>query len=417
MRSAIARVSATTMGLLAAALITGAAAASTPTFTTLYTFAAGQGGAANGPIAIGADGRLFGVTGSGGAFGRGTIFSVSTDGTYSLLHSFSTPGPTQPDGGLVIDPSGNLYGTTVGGAGTIFRRDAVSGEVTTEHGFVFAQGAPHFSTLLRTDDGTLYGASWRGGASDHGTIFRKDIGGLTVLHNFTQQSWPFAPMVRDSAGNLYGTISEGGRFARGGIFRLGADGFSLLHSFSGSDGSGPQGGLTPDGTGGFFGVTVLGGSANRGTVFRLTGSGLTTIHSFSGTDGLGPRGTLLRDAAGNLFGTSSSNGIDIAGTIFRIDTDGTFSTLYSFSDDPGGPLGPLVADSSGNLYGATGTFRGRRGTIFRLSGAGFQLSAPTPPPGPPAGVIPEPATWAMMIAGFGLVGGMMRRRGVATVSA
>jgi hypothetical protein len=41
---------------------------------------------------------------------------------------------------------------------------------------------------------------------------------------------------------------------------------------------------------------------------------------------------------------------------------------------------------------------------------------PGSPPLQPGGIIPEPATWAMMIAGFGMVGGMMRRRGAATVS-
>jgi uncharacterized repeat protein (TIGR03803 family) len=74
---------------------------------------------------IAVNGRLFGTTSSGGTGGYGTIFSVTTTGTESVLYRFAgKPSGAHPQAALT-DVSGALYGTTVGGGtlgeGSVFR--------------------------------------------------------------------------------------------------------------------------------------------------------------------------------------------------------------------------------------------------------------------------------------------------------
>ncbi|WP_418895818.1 PEPxxWA-CTERM sorting domain-containing protein [Sandaracinobacteroides sayramensis] len=92
--------------------------------------------------------------------------------------------------------------------------------------------------------------------------------------------------------------------------------------------------------------------------------------------------------------------------------DGTYAVLHS----GGTPFAGLIADAEGNLYGTTtgqlGDDWSSAGAIFKLSDVGFVLPSTPGEPGEPGnpGAVPEPATWAMMIAGFGLVGSVARRR-------
>jgi uncharacterized repeat protein (TIGR03803 family) len=71
-------------------------------------------------------GNLYGTTSAGGANGDGAVFKISPDGTESVLYSFgsSATDGMQPAAGLIIDRAGNLHGTTeTGGAtnqGTVF---------------------------------------------------------------------------------------------------------------------------------------------------------------------------------------------------------------------------------------------------------------------------------------------------------
>src|SRR5262249_1372713 len=86
--------------------------------TVLHTFAGGTDGAIPEPgLLLDAAGNLFGTTFSGGASDRGTIFEITKDGTYRILHRFIQKEGQNPNGGLVMDPAGNLFGTAqLGGA-------------------------------------------------------------------------------------------------------------------------------------------------------------------------------------------------------------------------------------------------------------------------------------------------------------
>jgi uncharacterized repeat protein (TIGR03803 family) len=67
------------------------------------------------PLVQGTDGNLYGTTFSGGAFGKGTIFSITTAGVLTTLHSFDNTDGGQPWAGLVQDTNGTFYGTTYSG--------------------------------------------------------------------------------------------------------------------------------------------------------------------------------------------------------------------------------------------------------------------------------------------------------------
>src|SRR5258708_2083292 len=101
------------------------------TLTTLHTFAGpptdGSFPRLQGLVRDGA-GNLYGTTEEGGTVGQGTVFKLAADGTETVLHNFFDEGSTdgvQPIGGLVLDSSGPLYGETFSGgtfgAGTGFR--------------------------------------------------------------------------------------------------------------------------------------------------------------------------------------------------------------------------------------------------------------------------------------------------------
>jgi uncharacterized repeat protein (TIGR03803 family) len=135
-----------------------------------------------------AKGNLYGTTLGGGNSplctpGCGTIFALHAGGKDSVLYSFSgTADGDQPYGNLVQDESGNFYGTTFGGGdpvcnggggcGTVFEFSA-GGSFTTLHSF---QGAPEdganpYDGVVLDPMGNLYGTTFYGGANNFGTVF------------------------------------------------------------------------------------------------------------------------------------------------------------------------------------------------------------------------------------------------------
>jgi uncharacterized repeat protein (TIGR03803 family) len=285
-------------------------------------------------------GNLYGTTAYGGASasgcspGYGTVFKLSPTGTETILHFFAggTTDGQNPQGALVMDSAGNLYGTTqyggAGGSGTVFK--------------IAPDGT---ESLLYSFDGN-YGAN------------------------------PLSGVILDSAGNLYGT-TDNGSVAHGAVFKLTPGGvITDLYSFTGgtNSGSNPQGGLIMDNTGNFYGTTYFGGVSNNGTVFKLSPSGtLTVLYSFAGgtADGSHPQTTLVMDSAGNLFGTTHDGGAASVGTVFMVSATGVETVLHSFGGntaDGGNPEGSLVLDNAGNLYGTTVTYgQYGIGTVFKIN--------------------------------------------------
>ncbi len=371
---------------------------SAQTFNTLDSFDGTDGENPYAGLVQASNGNLYGTTYHGGAYGHGTVFTITPGEPLKTLHSFCSvincPDGNEPAAGLVQATNGNLYGTTYlgGGAvenGTVFKITP-SGTLTTLHGFVGepTDGLFPYSGLIQASNGNLYGTTGAGGANNLGTVFEITPGGtLTTLHSFdkTDGSDPVAGLVQATNGDFYGTTGYGGANNFGTVFEITPSGtLTTLHSFDITDGSYPFAGLIQATNGNLYGTTYYGGANNDGTVFEITPSGtLTTLYNFCSqsdcADGNNPYAGLVQATDGNLYGTTYYGGANGDGTVFKITlSSGTLTTLYSFCPQSGcadgyNPYAGLVQDTNGDLYGTTyygGTSSkctGGCGTIFSLS--------------------------------------------------
>jgi uncharacterized repeat protein (TIGR03803 family) len=191
------------------------------TFTSLVSFN-GTNGAYPDLMSLvqGTDGNLYGTTDDGGATGSGTVFKVTPTGTLTTLYSFCAQvGCTDgehPFAGLVLGTNGTFYGTTayggVNGEGTVFSITS-GGLLTTLHSFDGADGAYPYGALAQGTNGKFYGTTYNGGANGLGTVFSITAGGtLTTLLSFdgADGQFPTAGLIQANNGNFYGTTSEGG---------------------------------------------------------------------------------------------------------------------------------------------------------------------------------------------------------------
>jgi uncharacterized repeat protein (TIGR03803 family) len=371
-----------------------------PTYTILYAFTGTPDGAQpNGGLVRDAAGNLYGTTFYGGAGGIGAVFKLDTTGKETVLYSFTGgPGGNYPNGGLVLDAAGNLYGTTSEGGqvpfgfGVVFKLDTTGNE-TVLHTFTGGtDGGYPFAGLVRDAAGNLYGTAPSGGnpacEDGCGVVYKVDTTGQeTVLYSFTGEPdglAPFSALIRDALGNLYGTTVGGGAFGRGIVFKLDTAGKeTVLHSFAGYPSDGEGGGFTiggpslvRDSLGNFYGATSSGGAFRHGVVFELNTAGKETVlHNFTGgLDGGNPTPGLVRDSSGNLYGTAFAGGAGDCGgggcgVAFKLDKTGKVTVLHSFAltpvFGPPYPNGNLIRDSAGNLYGTTVDENGF-GTVFKL---------------------------------------------------
>jgi uncharacterized repeat protein (TIGR03803 family) len=353
------------------------------TITTLASFSGSNGEGPQAGLITDSSGNLYGTTAVGGSSNDGTILELAHgSGAITTLASFNVSSAESPQAGLIMDSSGNRYGTTVFGGssndGTIFELAHGSQTITTLASFNGTDGANPEAGLIIDSSGDLYGTTSSGGASKDGTIFElvHGSGTISLLDSFngTDGADPEASLVIDSTSNLYGTTSSGGASGDGTIFEVAHHSRTLttLASFDGTDGEGPYAGLIVDSSGNLYGTTYGGGAAMDGTVFELAhGSGtITTLASFNGTDGDEPKAALIQDSSGNLYGTAIAGGSSGDGTVFELAHGSrTITTLASFNGTDGdGPKAALVLDSSGNLYGTTsGGGSSKDGTIFELA--------------------------------------------------
>ncbi len=342
------------------------------TESVLHSF---RGGSKDGalpvaPLIEGRTGTLFGTTLDGGSSSAsngcvfqqytacGTVFAlVPSAGGYTerLVHRFDGGAADGrfPYGGMVIDASGALHGTTLwgvgGNAGTVFTLNS-GGPEQIVYSF------PLYSSGPEDPNGAL----------------------------------PSGALAIDAKGAIYGTAAFGGDGACprnritfcGVVYALtpAPSGYmySRLYSFQGgNDGYYPEGGIVADAGGALYGTTEYGGAPGLGTVFKLTptASGYTesVLYAFQGgADGALPLSSLVLDKTGALYGTTSSGGAGNAGTIFKLTPSGSGYTervLYAFTggNDGADPLAPVILGTSRVLLGAASTGGAYGiGTVFAL---------------------------------------------------
>lgn len=346
---------------------------------------------------------LYGTTTGGGSSGGGTVFQLNTDGTgYAVLYNFDvSPDSVALFAGLTLS-SNVFYGTTThggsSGRGTLFTMTTDGTGYTVLKNFTFSDAASPVD--LSVSGSVLYGTTSQGGSSGYGRLFKvnADNTAYTVLKDFTNSDGSPNGAVTLSGSVLYGTTS-GSFFGQWGtVFAVNTDGtgYTNLYSLDGvNEGAGPQLGVISAGNT-LYGTAFDGGSGgtgNAGTVFAVNadGTGFTTLYSFTGCypclinpDGMLPNAGLA--LSGNtLYGTTLAGGSSGFGTVFEVNTDGTgFTTLYNFTkrdpntntnSDGNGPSGGLIV-SGNTLYGTAFTGgAGGEGTVFALNvdGSGFTV--------------------------------------------
>ena len=374
------------------------------TETLIYKFqgkGANDGESPNGGLIIDSQGNLYGVTAYGGAgdcvllgvsAGCGTVYKISPPkqkgGAWkeTILYSFPTAKQGYlPNGDLVFDSAGNLYGaTTFGGSKGITCDKFYGGQC----GVVFklsppkTKGGKWTEKVLHAFDGIAAGAQFGDGANPNGGL------------------------VLDGKGDIYGTTYIGGYDCPhnsgqgcGAVFKLspptvngGAWTECVLHRFKRdtSDGGNPMAGLRFDGVGKLYGTTLNGGAGQYGTVFSLrppskgTGSWVETVlHGFSDNlQGAGPEASLVFDAHGNLYGTTAiPTNRSAQGNVFRMRPPSlkggawSLSVVYTFTGNPDGatPSANLIFGSGGSIFGTTQggggapACQGGCGTVFEVS--------------------------------------------------
>jgi uncharacterized repeat protein (TIGR03803 family) len=322
--------------------------------------------------------------------------------TFKVIHDFSGEADGAQPGGLMIDASGNMYGTTLGGGtggcGTVFRlKYSGSGWVLTPL-YRFAggsDGANPWGSVAIAADGSLYGTTRAGGQGNCsgggcGTIFHlippnvafksgRNPWNETVLYRFTggnDGAYPQGDLTLDHSGNIYGTATNGGRGdGYGVVYELSPSGGRWIETVLYSpqtriEGIYPLGGVIFDGSGNLYGEAEAGGPDDVGTVYELSpsGSGWTAqiLHGFGYFDGAVPEGGLIIDSSGNLYGTTGST----QSVTFELKpaTGGWIFNLLSHFYGDGGPAGKMVMDTAGNLYGTTSYDGGYgEGAVFKLT--------------------------------------------------
>ena len=264
--------------------------------TVLYSFVGEPDGMApTGPVSWDSQNNAYGTTSQGGTANLGSVYQLTktvNGWTETPIHTFTgKPDGDSPNDGVIVDANGNLYGTTsLGGQygyGTVYKLSYVNGNWTETILYNFqnsnlCDGELPLGGLTMDSSGNLYGSSSANVNACAGTsVFElkrsNDTYTFRVLYNMTHaafQCGPQSSLTLDAAGNLYGTSECDGEFGRGNVFRLTntENGwiYRSLHAFNGNDGMAAGGSgvtIAPDGT--LYGTTRLGGSLGIGTIWMI----------------------------------------------------------------------------------------------------------------------------------------------------
>jgi uncharacterized repeat protein (TIGR03803 family) len=383
---------------LALALAASSGAEAHDRFHTLYTFHGLDGAGPTAAPIVDKDGNIYGTTEGGGPAARGAVYKLTPDGNETLLADFARPrSGYRPMSAVWRDGGGNLFGTTFQTAprgrsdsdGTVFEITK-DGRTKVLYRFTKDGDAGYFPEggVIADGAGNLYGTTSYGGKGGAGTVFRLARDGtMTVFHSFHYKHGdagrPNGSLTMDLSGNLYGTATLGGAWGGGVVFKVAPGGtLSFVYSFAAYRGDGitPSGGVTLDAAGDLYGVTSQGGYWGYGSVFKIAPDGTETqlYGGFQATPhGASPNGPVVLDSRGNLYGTTVEDQIGECGTVFELSARGEFRLLHVF--DLNGhrihngcePMAGLAIDAAGNLYGTTSFAGGNHrnmayGTLFKV---------------------------------------------------
>lgn len=215
-------------------------------FVVRHAFTGGDDGGSGsaGRMILDSAGYIYGVATTGGANGQGVVFRLSpVAGTpdFQTLYAFrGQPDAGFPYGGLMFDSQGNLYGTTyyagANGLGAVYEVSPIHGGWSERVLYSFeggSDGSSSIGNLVMDATGNLYGTTSEGGAGcDCGVIFQlspSTNGNWTESVAYRFQGAPDAGfayngMVGDGSGNFYGATVHGGLTNDGTIYKFSPNG-------------------------------------------------------------------------------------------------------------------------------------------------------------------------------------------------
>jgi len=347
----------------------------TSLYTKLLDFDGANGSNPYGSLIQASDGKLYGMTYSGGDHNYGVIFSYNTTTlAYTKLIDFDGTNGSNPSGSMIQASDGKLYGmTSYGGSfleGIIFSYDPATSSYIKLYDFDYKSGGEPNGSLIQASDGKLYGMTAYGGY-DAGVIFSYDPSTLTYMKMKDFYSWggngysPVGSLIQASDGKLYGMTDKGGSNNRGVIFSIDpiTSVYTQLKSFIDyrfSNGAYPSGDLMEASDGNLIGMTSAGGDNDAGVIFSFdpATSAYTKLIDFDGTNGRYPSGSLVQASDGRLYGMTDAGGSPGygSGVIFSYNLiSSTYTKLRDFGKNNTGDhmAGALIKYQAKNLYGMT----------------------------------------------------------------
>ncbi len=409
------------------------------TEVVLYSFCqksnCADGAYPNGSLIFDTAGNLYGTTTGGGANpnGGGVVFELSpspSGWTETVLYSFcaqaSCADGETPEGALMFDSLGNIYGTTASGGanghGTVYELSpSASGWTETvlysfcPESVLCSASNSYFDTtpgagVVMDNEGNLFGTTYYDGIFE----LSPSSGGYTETRLYEVGNYTPAGVALDAAGDVYGVAEQGGinAYPGGYVFELSRAGAWAANTLFGfpkntageyADGYNPISTPVFDNAGHLYGTTqyngvlVNGGNLIGGTAYKLTktkkGWAFEKLHTFNGKkDGAQPIGPLAVDSSGSVYGTTFAGGTgdcqgsaSYCGTVFKIAlTSGKYteSVLWNFGSAKDGwhPTSGVILDGAGNLYGTTyygGTGTWSNGVVFEVMPSGAATATTT----------------------------------------
>jgi uncharacterized repeat protein (TIGR03803 family) len=340
----------------------------------------------------------------------------------TVLYSFQGyPDGQSPVGGVVVDKTGNVFGTTafggldpyclngnqVVGCGTVFELSP-SGSSYAEaivHSFsAGTDGDQPSASPIEDKNGNLFVTALYGGEFGFGTLAELTPAASSYqekrVYSFASGAdggYPYAGPFEKN-GIIYATTFEGGGAGGPGAlvaFKASFLAETYVYGFKGSpsDGAYPTSSLVADSTGALYGTTDYGGtlctpsSGSCGTVFKFVPAHLggteSVLWSFNGQNGMTPTSSVVVDKSGNIYGTTDYGGGAGLGVVYKLSPGGagySETILHTFTGSPDGDLPYGGLTQKGNMLYGTTTRGGNGGctfgcgTIFQISTTGANYS-------------------------------------------
>ncbi len=337
----------------------------------------------NGLLIEAPNGRLYGMTSKGGINNQGVIFEYNqATSTYIKKFDFSTLTGSNPWGSLTVGSNGKLYGMTntggSNGVGVLFEFDPSIEVYTKKLDFASNLGTGPQGNLFSSSNGKLYGMTSFGGNNNLGVLFEYDplLNIYLKKLDFTSSTVvnPSGSLLEATNGKMYGVSAYGGIYGFGILFEYDPSSGILTKKIDFNkpiDGGEPNGQLTLAANGKIYGTTKTGGANSYGTLFEFDPSLGIYVKKmdFDFTSGIFPYGNLIQITNGKFYGKTFQGGDFGQGTLFEYDaSSGAYIKKIDFTVSNRLSGGSLIQASNGKIYGVTST--GGTSSAFSLDFAG-----------------------------------------------